>query len=344
MDISPIHSLKKILEDKTKKIVLVSHVNPDGDAVGSSLGFYLFLKNDLHENVVSILPGGFPSFLAWLPGADSIIIADKEKEKACSALENADIVFCLDFNDTDRTAVLADSFKKTKGIKILIDHHPDPKDQFDFRISTTQVSSTAELIYEVILGMNKQHLIDLDVAQCLYTGIVTDTGSFSYACNYPRTYYIIGHFMNLGLNGEQIHRQIYDTYSEDRLRLLGHSLSKNLKVLEEYHAAYIFLYASDLENFNYQEGDSEGIVNYALSIKGIHLAAIFIEREDQVKISFRSEGEVNVNVLARKYYRGGGHKNAAGGSSKKSLDSIMNEFEDILKEISKDDFRLLKDV
>lgn len=344
MDISPIHSIKKILEDKTKKIVLVSHVNPDGDAVGSSLGFYLFLKNDLHENVVCILPGKFPSFLEWLPQANTIVIAEKEKEKACSALENADIVFCLDFNDTDRTAVLADSFKKTRGIKILIDHHPDPKDQFDFLISKTQVSSTAELIYEFILGMNKQHLINLDIAKCLYTGIVTDTGSFSYACNYPRTYYIIGHFMNLGLDGEQIHRQIYDTYSEDRLRLLGHSLSQNLRVLKDYHAAYIYLSASDLKSFNYQEGDSEGVVNYALSIKGILLAAIFIEREEQVKISFRSEGDVNVNVLARKYFGGGGHRNAAGGSSNKSLEETMAEFEDILKEISKDDFRLLKDV
>jgi bifunctional oligoribonuclease and PAP phosphatase NrnA len=342
LELKNIQLIKEFLTDKSKTIVIVSHVNPDGDAVGSSLGFYHFLKNDKFENVTVVLPGSFPSFLAWMPAAATIVVADRNKTEAFNAIENAEIIFCLDFNDIERTALLSESFKRAKGKLILIDHHPNPKDQFDLIFSEIKASSTSELIYELIAAMGKQDLVDLSVAQCLYAGIVTDTGSFSYACNNARTYNIIGHFMELGLDGEKIHREIYDNYSENRIRLLGFCLSTNLKILTQQQTAYIFLSKKDLEKYSYQEGDSEGVVNYALSIKGIRLAAIFIERNEQVKISFRSEGDLNVNILARKYFNGGGHKNASGGSSNKSLENTIAKFEEIVHEISKDDFNLLK--
>jgi bifunctional oligoribonuclease and PAP phosphatase NrnA len=342
LELINIQSIIKILTDKSQNIVIVSHVNPDGDAVGSSLGFYHFLTNDHYENVTMILPGSFPSFLAWMPAADRFIIADQNENQAISAIGNADIIFCLDFNDLERTARLSKAFKKSKGIFVLIDHHPNPKDQFDFVFSNTKASSTSELIYEFIVALGKQHLVNLPIAECLYAGIVTDTGSFSYACNHTRTYYIIGHFMDLGLDGEKIHRQIYDNYSENRIRLLGYCLSTNLRILAQQQTAYIFLSNQDLINFQYQEGDSEGVVNYGLSVKGIRLAAIFIERKDQVKISFRSEGDLNVDILARKYFNGGGHKNASGGSSNDSLVNTIAKFEEIVLEISKDDFSVLK--
>lgn len=342
LDILITDYLTRILEAKNNHIAIVSHVNPDGDAVGSTMGLYHFLKKDLQKNVDVILPGNFPSFLGWIPGSEKIIIADKEMDKAFQSLEKADIIFCLDFNDTERTGVLSQPLQKAAADKFLIDHHPNPNYEFSYHISNINVSSTAELVYELIVSLGKQHLIDITIAQCLYTGIITDTGSFSYACNNPRTYYITGHFINLGLDGEHIHRMIYDNYSEDRIRLLGQCLSQNLRTLPEYATAYIFLSQSDLQRYSYSEGDSEGVVNYALSIKGISLAAIFIERKDQIKISFRSEGDVNVNSLARRYFNGGGHKNASGGSSTQSLSDTIGHFEQLIAELSKDDFSALK--
>jgi bifunctional oligoribonuclease and PAP phosphatase NrnA len=342
LEIENIQPIVNILADKSQNIVIVSHVNPDGDAVGSSLGFYHFLINDHYENVSIILPGSFPLFLAWMPDSDHFILADQNKEQAIDAIEMADIVFCLDFNDLERTTLLSESLKKVNCNLVLIDHHPNPKDQFDYIFSDIKASSTSELIYEFIVALNKQHLFNLAIAECLYAGIVTDTGSFSYACNHARTYHIIAHFMELGLDGEKIHRQIYDNYSENRIRLLGYCLSSNLRILSQHQTAYIFLSKQDLLDFDYQEGDSEGVVNYGLSIKGIRLAAIFIERNDQVKISFRSEGDLNVNILARKYFNGGGHKNASGGSSDDSLKDTIAKFEEIVHEISQDDFSLLK--
>jgi bifunctional oligoribonuclease and PAP phosphatase NrnA len=334
--------LESLLNDKKLKIVIVSHVNPDGDAVGSTLGFYHFLKKDHFTHVDLILPGAFPSFLSWLPGSDVILIADQDEQQALQKINEADVIFCLDFNDPARSGKLADAIKNSKCSKVLIDHHPDPMEGFDIIISETQVSSTAELVYEVIVALQKQHLVDLQIAQCLYTGIITDTGSFSYACNIPRTYFITGTFMEMGLDGEKIHRLIYDTSSEDRMRLLGFCLSQRLKVMSDHKTAFIYLSASDLNEFKYKEGDTEGVVNYALSLRGIHIAAFFTQRKEQVKISFRSEGEINVNILARKYFNGGGHKNASGGHSSDNLQDTILRFENIIKELSANDFADLK--
>jgi bifunctional oligoribonuclease and PAP phosphatase NrnA len=337
-----IEIVRDLLENKNQKIIIVSHVNPDGDAVGSTLGFYHFLKKDNYTDVSLILPGNFPSFLAWLPSSSEIIIADKEPETAKTNLLEANIIFCLDFNDPARAGNLADTLIASKAIRILIDHHPNPLKQFNYMFSDTNVSSTAELVYEFIVSLNKQNILDLNIAECLYTGIITDTGSFSFACNYPSTYYITALFIEMGLDGELIHRKIYDTYSEDRMRLLGYCLSKKLVVMQDHNTAYISLSADDLSRFNYAEGDTEGVVNYALGVKGVKLAAFFTERSDQIKISFRSEGEINVNVLARKYFKGGGHKNASGGNSKDNLPVTIDKFEKVIAEVSANDFEVLK--
>ncbi len=342
MDKSSINQIQQLLAEKDIRIVIVSHVNPDGDAVGSSMGMYHFLNNDKYTNISVISPGPFPEFLGWMPDTRRIIIASEHKDLALQTIADAELIFCLDFNDISRTDQLAEALSEASAPKILIDHHPDPLNQFDVVLSQVSASSTAELVYEFITALNKQELLDTLIAQCLYAGIVTDTGSFSYACNNPRTYYITAHLISLGIDGEKIHRQIYDTYSEDRMRLLGHCLSSNLKVMHSCKTAFIYLSQKDLKRFNHREGDTEGVVNYALSMKGIRVAAIFIEKEDLVKISFRSEGDINVNILAREYFNGGGHKNASGGHSAESLEKTIKLFEQLMEDISGDDFRPLK--
>jgi bifunctional oligoribonuclease and PAP phosphatase NrnA len=344
LDKKIIKQISEIITDKSIQIVIVSHVNPDGDAIGSSLGLFQYLRNAGHQNIHIVIPNQHPSFLAWMPNNDKIITANKKGISVKNLIKNAETIFCLDFNDLERTDQLSAMIRKSKAKKIMIDHHPEPKNDFDLRFSILETSSTSELVYDFIVAMGHKNLIDKDIAECLYAGIITDTGSLSYSCNYAGTYRIIAHLIELGIDGEKIHRLIYDTYSEDRMRLLGHCLSERLDVLKEYKTAYIHLSAKDLKDFNYQDGDTEGVVNYALSIKGIELAVIFIEKKDVVKISFRSKGDLNVNLLARKYFNGGGHKNAAGGSSKDSLQNTLDFFNKIIADISWDDFKVLKEV
>ncbi len=343
MNLSNIKQIGEILKLTSKRVVIISHVNPDGDAVGSVLGLYHFLKRLGFSSVTIIFPNLFPSFLAWMPGISKALVANNKEHinKVENAILIADFIFCLDFNNIERVDNISSLLKKAKGKKILIDHHPDPTDEFDLKVSDVTVSSTAELIFNIISILKLEQHIGKDSAECLYTGIITDTGSLSYSCNNPGTYVTLAHFMKIGIDGQAIHRKVYDTYSEDRMRLLGYCLSDKLKVLKDYNTAYISLSKEDLLNFNYKDGDTEGVVNYALSIKGIILAAIFIERDDQVKISFRSEGNVNVNLIAREYYNGGGHKNASGGYSDKPLHDTLLEFEKIIKDLYENDFRLL---
>jgi len=344
LDKNLISKLSSILSDKSLKVVIISHVNPDGDAIGSSLALYQYLKSKSFENVEVVIPNMHPSFLTWMPCNDRITTATNKNSPATRLLKDADLIFCVDFNDLERTDQLAASIRNSKAIRVLIDHHPDPKPEFDIMFSYTATSSTSELVYDLIVAMGHKNVLSKDMAACLYAGIITDTGSLSYGCNYPKTYYIIAHLMELGIDGEFIHRLIYDTYSEDRMRLLGYSLSDRLVVLHSCKTAYIHLSSQDLKNFNYKEGDTEGVVNYALSIQGIELAAIFIEKKGVVKISLRSKGDINVNNIARTYFNGGGHKNAAGGRSKRSLDDTVAYFKSIVVEIYSSEFRTLKDV
>ncbi len=316
---------------QASNIVIVTHTNPDGDAIGSSLGFYLFLlKFNPAAKIRIIVPNDFPSFLKWMPAVKNIRIYQDNDVEAILEIQEADLCFCLDFNALKRTDKLSSFLEESKAQKILIDHHPQPDPNFDIMVSNIASSSTSELIYDVINGLGGKELMDEDIASCLYVGIMTDTGSFSYSCRRPETYLVVAELIRLGIDSELIHRKIYDTYSENRMRLLGFCLSERLKVLKDFHTAYIFLTLDDLNRFNHQNGDTEGVVNYALSIEGIVFAVLFTEKESKIRISMRSKGEFSVNDFARAHFQGGGHKNASGGDSFTSMRETLNYFESVL--------------
>ncbi len=316
-----------------KNIVITTHHNPDGDAIGSVLGLYHALKT---KNITSamITPNGFPNFLAWMPEANSIVDYSKNKKKAEELLANADLIFCLDFNGYRRVEGMAEVLEKSTAKHILIDHHPDPESTFDIQVSFTEVSSTAELVYEVIEQLYGPDNINYNCAVCLYTGIMTDTGSFSYACSHQQTFAIAGKLVEKGVNVEEVQGLVYNNFTENRMRLLGFSLAERMKVFPEYKAAYIWLYRNDLKRFKHQLGDTEGFVNYPLSIKGINFSALFTENDNHIKVSLRSRGNFAVNQFSKLYYQGGGHKNAAGGKAFMSMDETIKQFEELLKKHS----------
>ncbi|MEI8006735.1 MAG: bifunctional oligoribonuclease/PAP phosphatase NrnA [Bacteroidota bacterium] len=315
--------------DKSGRIIITTHTNPDGDAIGASLAMFLYLRKRGFD-VKVIIPDLYPEFLAWLPKAQEIMIFEKQAEECRNLIEGADLIICVDFNNLKRLNELGDVIRQSDKMKVLIDHHLYPSDEFLHRISFSKISSTSELVYDFIDAVGHKDLIDKEMAECLYAGIVTDTGSFSYACNYVKTYLIIAELFRLGIDGEHIHRLVYDTYSENRLRLLGYAVSGGLTVLPEFHAAYIVLTSEDLERFQYKVGDTEGVVNYALSIKDINLAALFMEKDDNVKVSFRSKGKFSVDRLAREHFGGGGHSNASGANCDMSVDETVGRFLSLL--------------
>ena len=258
---------------------------------------------------------------------------EEESKKAKGLIEGADVIFCLDYNAIHRSGVLRDMLKVNTVPRVLIDHHPEPElDDFQYIVSDTNTSSTSELLYEFMCEVDENFLLSPEIATCLYVGIMTDTGSFSFACNRPETFAITAKLLQTGIDGEMIHRKVYDTFSEDRLRLLGFSLSDALVVKKEYATAYIALSRKDLDRFNFRVGDTEGIVNYALSIEGINMACLLTERKGRIRLSFRSKGKLSVNDIARKHFNGGGHRNAAGGDVYDSLQKAIQLLEDLLPE------------
>ncbi|MFO8235906.1 MAG: bifunctional oligoribonuclease/PAP phosphatase NrnA [Bacteroidales bacterium] len=325
-----IKKVNEYLKDK-KNILIITHYNPDGDAVGSSLALYSFFKNK-GFNVDVIVPNEYPKFLHWLPYNDKIIIFNSNKKLIKNKLKKANLLFFIDFNVLDRIQGMHSLIKQTNIPKILIDHHPEPENSFDITISSTVVSSTAELLYEFMTKLSGEESIDQSIAECLYTGIMTDTGSFSYNSSLPDTYYVVSKLLEKGIDKDKIYWNVYDNYSTDRMRLLGYCLNKKMKVIPEYATAYISISADELKSFNYRPGDSEGFVNFPLSIKGIVFSAIFIEREDHIKISFRSKGSFNANKFAENHFNGGGHKNAAGGYSEQTMDKARGKFVGLLAE------------
>lgn len=329
MNLDKIKELKNRI-NYCKNIVITTHKNPDGDAIGSSLALYHFYKKK-NFNVKVIVPNQYPSFLAWLPANDEIIVYEDEKKAASDLLSNADIIFSLDYNSLNRTGGLFELLKNNNAVKILIDHHLKPSnDEFDYIFSETDTSSTAELIFDFINKSGDIALVDKNIAECLYVGIVTDTGSFSYSCNNSKTYTIVAELVKTGIDCALIHDFVYNSFSFSRVKLLGFTLYQRLIVLPEYHTAYIYLSKSDFEKFDFKNGDTEGIVNYPLSIKGIYFSVLFTEKEDYVKMSLRSKGEFCVNEFARDNFNGGGHKNAAGGESFLSLQKTIDKFVNLL--------------
>ena len=331
LSIQEVNELKEILATP-KRIVITTHTNPDGDAIGSSLAMLQYLRKRGHD-VVSVVPNHFPGFLKWLPGSNEIVIYERKAKKVQQALINAELVFCLDYNALQRVGSLFDVLERDNTDRVLIDHHIDPEiDSFKYVMSTTATSSTGELIFDFIELMNDTDLIDKAIADSIYTGIVTDTGSFSFAANFEKTYHITAELIKKGVDTEQIHKLIYDTFSEDRLRLLGHAISNRLVVWDEFHTALIYLTKEDLKKHNYKVGDIEGVVNYPLMMEKINMAVLLTERDRQIRLSFRSKGEFSVNDLARKYFNGGGHRNAAGGRMFIGMQETISKIKAVLPE------------
>ncbi|WP_179344876.1 DHH family phosphoesterase [Winogradskyella ursingii] len=321
----------KALLDTPRNIVIVPHKNPDGDAMGSTLGLYHYLKLYNH-NAVVIAPNDYPDFLKWLPGDDSVVKFEGQSEESKTLIENADLIFTLDFNALHRAGNdLSEVLEKSDAIKLMIDHHQQPDDYAKYMYSDVTMSSTCEMVYNFIDMLGDAEKINSTIATCLYVGIMTDTGSFRFPATTSKTHAVIGHLIDKGAENSEIHNSIYDTNSYNRLQLLGRAL-QNLKVVPELRTAYITLSQAELDEFNFKKGDTEGFVNYALSVKGIIFAAIFIEnkQENIVKISLRSKGDFSVNEFSRNHFGGGGHTNAAGGKSDLDLQATVENFISIL--------------
>lgn len=313
------------------KIAITTHTNPDGDAIGSSLAILHYLKNK-GANVSAVVPNKFPGFLKWLPASNELIVFEKDSKTAKRVLSEADLIFCLDYNSLPRTGALTDDLKDAKGKKILIDHHISPEiEDFDYVISDINTSSTGELIYEFIVAMGDENEIDKTISECLYTCIITDTGSFSHSCNNAKTYEITAKLVENGVDARKSHGLIYDTFSETRLRLLGFAINDRMIVWDDLKTALIYLTKEDLQKYNYKVGDTEGVVNFALSMDKVNMAVLVTEKDKKIRLSFRSKGSFSVNELARKYFNGGGHKNAAGGNMNKPIMEVIDEIKSVVK-------------
>lgn len=327
----PLIDIKPLLNDGPRQVVITMHQRPDADAMGASLALYHYLCLKGHK-VTVISPTVFPDFLKWMPGCNNVIVFEGHRPPALEALDAANILFCLDFNTFSRTRSLAPFLEKLDCIKVLMDHHLDPEDAFQYGKSDVTAASTALLVYEFIVDMGDSSLIDDRMAQCIYAGTMTDTGSFRFTATSNRVHGMVATLMENGLRHEPIHQAIYDNYLESRLRFIGHALLNRMEVFYEYNAAMIAIPYADIQNFGLKTGDTEGLVNYPLSIRGIRLAALIIDRKEEVRISFRSKGDFDVNLFARKYFEGGGHMNAAGGRSSDSLPDTVERFKQALKE------------
>jgi len=324
-----IEGIKQLLATP-KQIVIVPHKNPDGDAMGSTLGLYHYLKKSNHI-VTVIAPNEYPDFLKWIPGEQTVLKHDSQTSDCNLLIQNAEVIFTLDFNALHRTGNMEHVLAQSKAIKIMIDHHQEPDGYATYTFSDVTMSSTCEMVYHFINMLGDTYKIDSNIATCLYVGIMTDTGSFRFSCTTSNTHRVAANLIEKGANNSQIHNNIYDANSFERLQLLGCALS-NLKVIPESRAAYITLSQEELNKFNYKKGDTEGIVNYGLALDNIIFAAIFIEdkQEGIIKISFRSKGNFSVNEFSRAHFEGGGHTNAAGGKSYLSLKDTVGKFISIL--------------
>ncbi len=323
-----LHELRELLS-RPKDIVITTHRNPDGDAIGSSLGLLHFLKKTGFHDVKIITPSEYPETFSWMPEADKMIIYDDEPEKAREAIEKAALIFCLDFNSLDRIDKVGELIQPLNTPVVMIDHHLFPEPFAKFVLSDTTVSSTCELVFEFIGLLGKKNELDKTIGECLYTGIVTDTGSFKYSTS-ARLFRIVAELLEVGVDDYLLQDLIFNSLSEKNLRLLGHCLNNRLEVLDEFKTGIITLTKEDYQTFDIQRGDTEGIVNFILKLKNVKMAAFIMEQPTIVKISLRSKGDFSVQEVAKKYFRGGGHKNAAGGASFQPLEVTVKKFKDLL--------------
>ena len=335
MILKQFEELKSFLETP-RNVVIIGHRNPDGDAMGASLGLYHYLKKKGHTPTV-VVPNEYPNFLHWLPGSDTTYRFDWQNSQSQRAINASEIIFLLDFNALHRVGHdMQNTLESYQNDFILIDHHQQP-DEFTYMYSDVEMSSTCQMVYHFIEKMQDLDLIDSNISTCLYTGIMTDTGSFRFRSTTSLTHRVIADLIEKGAENDRIHSNVYDSSSYGRLQLLGQALS-NLKVLPAYKTAYITLTQEEKLVNNFKKGDTEGIVNYALSIQGVVMAAIFIEDKEQgiIKISFRSKGTFSVNQFARQHFNGGGHDNAAGGKSDLSMEETIDKFNKLLPKNKED--------
>lgn len=310
-----------------KNIIITTHYGPDGDAIGSSLALYIHLKN-LGYNVHVLIPSKCPEFLSFLPFTETLINFEEEEEKAKKLIQEADIIYCLDYNHFSRTREMQSHLEEAKGKKILIDHHLFPDENaFDFSWSNPEASSTCEMIYYYIFNHKGAEAFTLEMMQLLYTGLVTDTGSFRFDRVSGDVHRILAFFKDQGLEHTPIHEKLFNTWSENRLRFLGHILANRLQTLKEHSWSYIYITEEDFKQFNTRKEDIEGFVNYGLSIQGINRTVLFSQRgNDEVRLSFRSNVDYDVREIAANYFNGGGHKNAAGGTFYGNIEDAIQYF------------------
>ena len=311
--------------------MITTHHKPDADALGSSLGLYHFLQK-IEIDAAVISPTDYGDFLKWLPGEDNVINFEEQTERATQLVHEADWVFCLDFNSLKRINEMGKLVEQSAAKKILIDHHLEPETFADYGLHTTKASSTCELVFMFIEQFDGVELMDKTIASCLYAGMMTDTASFKHSSTYPSTHRVAAVLLEKGAEPNKIYEAVYDNFTADRTRFIGYCISQKLQILEEYHTALICVTADELKKFNSTTGDTEGLVNWGLTIKGIKLSTLIVDRKVLRKMSFRAKGDFPANEFARKYFNGGGHFSAAGGESTDSLETTEEKFKTALKD------------
>lgn len=327
----PIQDVLPLLQT-SRKIFITTHHKPDGDAIGSMLGLYHYLTRKGHH-VTPVAPSEVPDFLQWLPGIDQVINYEALPLPAHAALKEADLVFCLDFNALGRTKSMETLLATASAPRVMIDHHMFPQDVFQYGISIPEKSSTCEMVYDFINLCGDNALIDQDMAACLYTGVMTDTGSFRFNVTTASVHEMVADLLRRGLQHSRIHEEVYDSWSANRMRFVGYVLIERMEIFPKYNTGLIALSRKDIHLFNLGAGDTEGIVNYPLSISGVRFATLITEKADEVRLSFRSKGDFDVNEFARLHFSGGGHFNASGGRSQLSFEETVTKFKRILTDI-----------
>lgn len=327
----PISEIFPLL-NKPRTVVITTHQKPDADAMGSSLAMRHFLEQFGHQ-VTVISPTNWAAWVNWMPGAGEVMDYEMDKQKAEWVLDKAEWLFCLDFNIFYRTKTMTEKLKQLSCTKILIDHHQEPDEvSFDFGISDTSKSSTCEMVYDFIIGSGHADKINEQVAECLYAGVVGDTGSFRFPSAHAGVHTLVADLKSRGLGHSAVHEKLFDNFLENRLRFIGHVLLHRMEVFYEYNTVLIAIPKNDLLKYEIKTGDTEGLVNFPQTIQGIKLVALVIDRDEERKWSFRSKGDFDCNTFARKYFEGGGHYNAAGGRSSDSLEKTVQYFKQVLKE------------
>ena len=329
-----LEQLQSILSEPVKALV-IPHMNPDGDALGSCLGWMHYLNKKGHKAEV-IAPNAFPEFYSWMPGVENILLHSTDTELVTQKMAAYDVIFCLDYNDLRRIGDFKDVVEKHSGKFVMIDHHQQPTDFADVMFSDPKKSSTSEMVYDVICGLGDQQFIDKTIGECLYTGILTDTGSFRFGSTTKETHEAAAYLLSVGVSPDVIHTRVYDNNTLDRMHLMGYVLAEKLNQVEGLWASYISISEEEQQRFNFQKGDSEGFVNFGLSIKGMKCTGFFRESEGFIKVSLRSKGDFDVNQIARQYFNGGGHRNAAGGKLEMSLDEAVAHFKSVMQQYSEE--------